>query len=87
MPRVAFGAGGGADSVRLAMQDDRRHADWWPHRQLRLAAIVGPVARSVAVTMPVGLNDDIDEIRVVEGRSGQRVVGIGEAVVWRPEFP
>jgi hypothetical protein len=66
MPGMALGAAGGTDAIRFAMQHDCRNADLRLRRQFRLGGIVSGVAGRIPVAMPIGLDDDIDEIGIVE---------------------
>src|SRR5262249_6461186 len=45
------------------------------------------VARSVTETMAVGMDDNVDEIRIVEGRGRALVGRIIEFPIRRPELP
>ena len=63
---VALRALGSVHAVIGAVQDDRRDGDRRPLGQAMLDRIETRVARRIAVAMPVGVNDDVDEIRIVE---------------------
>jgi hypothetical protein len=52
-----------------AMKDDGGHADLRLRRQSRLDRRIAGIAGDAAEAMPIGMDDDIDEIVVVERRS------------------
>ena len=81
MPCMALRAAGGTNPIGFAMQHDRRNADERLRCQLRLGGIVSGIAGRVPVAMPVGLDDDINKIGIVERCSRQRVVGVAEAII------
>src|SRR5271154_4336735 len=53
--------------VRVPVEGDCRNADGWLRCEPFLEVFVGWVARRMAETMAVGVNDDVDVVRVVEG--------------------
>ena len=63
MVRRPFGTG---DAVAFSVQHDGRHWDLWLRRELPLYVLVSGVAGSVAEPMAVGVDNDVDEIRIVE---------------------
>ena len=54
------------DAVAFSVQHDGRHWDLWLRRELPLYVLVSGVAGSVAEPMAVGVDNDVDEIRIVE---------------------
>ena len=87
MPGVVFRAGGGADPVGGAVQHHGRHRNHRARGEPRLDRGVVRVARRIVVAVPIGLDHHRDDIRVVERGGGLGVLGVGEAVVGRPQFP
>ena len=87
IPRVAGRALDRADAVRRAMRRDGRHGDrGWAAS----AASIGSSAGSpggVAEAVAVGLDHDVDEVRVVEGGGAGGEGGVVEIPVRRPEPP
>jgi len=73
--------------VSRAMQRDGRHSDSRLGRQLAFDLLDRRVSGHDAVAMPVRVDDDIDEIRVVEGNGGLLVRRVIEAPVGRPQLP
>src|SRR5258708_32493420 len=75
------------DAVALAMQHD------CPHRYRRLCfeaplgRFEGRIACRVAEAMTVGLNDDVDEVRIVERRGAPLIGRVVEMPVRRPQLP
>ena len=61
-------------AVAAPLQYDGWHTDRWLRRQPPLDLFEIRVARSVTETMAVGMDDNVDEIRIVEGR-GRALVG------------
>jgi hypothetical protein len=53
-------------AVGVALQDDCRHADPWLRGELGFDRLQRRIARRIAIAMPVGLDRDRDEIRIVE---------------------
>src|SRR5204863_5060379 len=76
-----------SDPVAAALQYDRGHLDRWLRGEALLDLFEIGIARGIAEAVPVGVNDDIDEIRVVE-RGRRALVGrIVKLPVRRPELP
>ena len=65
---------GTGDAVAFPVQHDGRDRDFGLRRQLLLDVLVSEVARGVAEPMAVGVDDDVDEIRIVE-RGSRALVG------------
>src|SRR5262249_43254843 len=55
------------DTVAFAVQHDGRHRDRWPLGELTLDDVIGRIALRIAEAMAVGVNNYVDEIRIIEG--------------------
>src|SRR5262245_65248517 len=69
------------------MQNDRGHGDRRPSGQVTLDRVETWIARRVQMTMPIRVDHDIDEIRVVERYGGPLERGIVESPGRRPVPP
>ena len=69
------------------MQDHRGHDDRWPLGQVTLDHVEAWITCRIAVTMPVRVDDDLDEIRVVERWRGPLERGVVESPGRRPVAP
>ncbi len=78
---------GRRDAVAFAVQHDCRHRDRRPFGKLALQHVIGGVARRVTEAMAVGVDDDVDEIRIVEGVRRAVIGGVVEVPVRRPQLP
>ena len=74
-------------AVAAPLQYDGWHTDRWLRHQPPLDVFEIRVARSVTETMAVGMDDNVDEIRIFEGRGRALVGRIIEFPIRRPELP
>src|SRR5262249_27276258 len=70
-----------------SMQDDRWHGDRRPCGEAMLDRVEAWIARRIPVAMPVRVDDDVDEIRIVERWRGLLERGIVELPGGRPVAP
>src|SRR6187402_1680289 len=85
--QAGLAASWGTDAISVSLKGDRRDGDRWQGRQAALDVIELWIAIDQSIAMPVRVDDDIDEIRVVE-RGGRARVGIVvEMPGWRPQRP
>ena len=85
---VAVGIGGEMfeiDSVAGAMQDDGGDGDLRLGGKLLLDRLQGRIAWRVPETVAIGMDHDLDEVRIVEGCRRPIESGIVEAPVRRPD--
>ena len=75
------------DAVAAAMGRDGRHRNRWLLRQALLDRLQRRVALRIAEAMAVGLDHDIDKIRVVEGTRALLIGRVVELPVRRPQAP
>src|SRR5579872_4575486 len=66
---------------------DGRHVDLRAHRQAMLGCIEASLALGIQVAMPIGMNDALHEIGVVEGRRGPVVRRVCKMPRRRPGCP
>src|SRR5262245_21559951 len=85
--RMLFRHFGRADAVRLAVQRDRWHTDRRLSREALLDRLEIGITRGVLETVAVGLDGDIDEIRIVERDRGALERRVIEDPVRRPQPP
>src|SRR5437588_8751811 len=64
--RLAGGRFRSVDAIALALQHDRRHPDRRLRSEQPFKRLQCGIARRVAETVAVGVDDDIDKIRIVE---------------------
>jgi len=72
------------NAVAFTVQNDGRYRNRRPFGELALEDVIGRIARCVAEPMAVGMDDHVDEIRVVEGIRRAGVGGVVEFPIRRP---
>src|SRR5262249_27129330 len=84
---MAGGRLGRADAVEFAVQVDRGCRDRWPRRQPLLDRLERRIAFGISKAMAVGLDGDVDEIRIVERGCAALEGRVVERPIWRPQPP
>ena len=75
------------DAIAFAMQDNRRHGDHRLSREFGLGLLEPWITLRRSVAVPVGMDHNVDKIRVMEGFGGSLVFSVVETDVRRPQLP
>lgn len=77
--RFVFGARRGrSQTVVLGVEDDRGNGDHWLPGNELFSLLVSGVTGDQTVAVPVGVQHDLDEVRVIERRGGSRELDVAE---------